>query len=65
LIQPRPRTDVRTRLEIIKTAIAEADTIRAAMEKEKYIIEEPSTQNFYKETTKSTGRTVRRQVDGT
>jgi hypothetical protein len=52
LIRPWPRTDVRTRLEIIKTAIAEADPIRAAMEKEKYIIEEPLTQNFYKETTK-------------
>jgi hypothetical protein len=52
-------------LKIIKTAIAEADPIRAAMDKEKYIVEGLSTQNFYKETTKSTGCTVRRQVDGT
>jgi hypothetical protein len=51
------RTDVRTRLEIMKTAIAEADPVRAAMDREKYIIKGLSTQNFYKETTKSTGYT--------
>jgi hypothetical protein len=48
LIRPWPRTDVRTRLEIIKTAIAEADPIRTAMDKGKYIMEGSSTQNFYK-----------------
>jgi hypothetical protein len=41
----------------MKTAIAEADPVRAAMDREKYVIEGLSTQNFYKETTKSTGYT--------